>query len=510
MVDWQHGYVTDMPYTFGFYKECAPNWMDWVALLRGSEPPTATRRVLELGCGQGFGICVMAAANPDYHFIGVDFNPEHIAHARSLVRRTQLKNVEFHEGDFVELSKGDLPWPECDYVVAHGILSWVHFDVRKAIFQITDRCLSPGGLAYFSYNSLPGWLPTHPVQHIMRQFADRTGVNALSFESAINALGKIKEVNGAVFTALPALNNRLEQLQNHSKEQANYMYHEYFNGSWSLFYSTQVADEAAVGKLSYLCSATIPDNFENILSDNMRSVLDSAPDKAMRELFKDMLINQSFRRDIFVRGVAPVWPGEQLSLFSKRKVMLLQKPELISLKFKTSFGEVGGNEEVYHPLFAQLKNGPITIAELSQKLPQLAVTTLLKAISLLAHTGAVGFCVDNVNSEPAQRFNQIVAESVSKGAPYKYLALPGIGSGIALDDLQWIALNLYYEGTTSLGELARGVETRLKALNKTFIKNGTPIPMDQGDEFINEIMVRLDPFVNGLLPLLQQLGGVPA
>jgi hypothetical protein len=62
MQDWQHGYVTDMPYTFGFYKECAPNWLDWVALLRGAEPPTESRRLLELGCGQGYGLCVMAAA----------------------------------------------------------------------------------------------------------------------------------------------------------------------------------------------------------------------------------------------------------------------------------------------------------------------------------------------------------------------------------------------------------------------------------------------------------------
>lgn len=102
---WQHGYVTDMPYTFGFYRECAPNWLDWVALLKGSEPPQGTRRVLELGCGQGYGLCVMAAANPDHYFVGVDFNPEHIAHARSLAGRTGLNNIEFHEGDFILMAK---------------------------------------------------------------------------------------------------------------------------------------------------------------------------------------------------------------------------------------------------------------------------------------------------------------------------------------------------------------------------------------------------------------------
>lgn len=176
MTDWQHGYVTDMPYTYGFYRECTPGWLDWVALLRGAEPPNDSRRVLELGCGQGFGLCVAAAANPEHQFVGVDFNPEHIAHARSLARRTGLTNIAFHEADFIAQAAAEtLPWDHCDYLIAHGILSWVNADVRRAIFRLADRTLVPGGLAYFSYNSLPGWLATHPVQHLMRQFVDRTG-----------------------------------------------------------------------------------------------------------------------------------------------------------------------------------------------------------------------------------------------------------------------------------------------------------------------------------------------
>ncbi len=93
---WQHGYYSDTSYTYGFYREFAPNWLDWVALLKGSEPPSTSGRMLELGCGQGYGLSIMAAANPDMKFVGVDFNPEQIAHARSLVRRTGLTNIEFH------------------------------------------------------------------------------------------------------------------------------------------------------------------------------------------------------------------------------------------------------------------------------------------------------------------------------------------------------------------------------------------------------------------------------
>jgi SAM-dependent methyltransferase len=506
MTDWQHGYVTDMPYTFGFYKESAPNWLDWVALLRGSEPSPTVKNVLELGCGQGYGLCVMAAANPDLNFIGVDFNPEHIAHARSLVRRTGLKNAVFHEGDFVSMAETDLLWSECDYVVAHGILSWVNFEVRHAIFKIIDKCLSPGGLGYFSYNALPGWLATHPVQHIMRQYADRTGINSISFESALNILNSLKDANAAVFRVQPGLVSRLEQLQKHPKDQSNYLYHEYFNGAWSLFYSTQVAEEASVGKLRFLGSATLPDNYDGMLPENMRKVLDSAPDPAMRELFKDLLINQSFRRDVLVRGQAPVWAGEQLNLLNQRMVTLLQNPENVSLKFKTSFGEVNGNESVYKPLLHELTKGPRNIAELTRVLPDMNVSSLLQAISMLAHEGAIGFYIHNAKKRPAQQFNQILAASVSRGAPYRFAALPGIGSGIVLDELQWMALDTYHQGANNLEGYAAGVDIRLRNLNKSLVRDGKPIA--HGDEMINELRARLEPFVSTTLPMLKRLGGV--
>lgn len=507
MNDWQHGYVTDMPYTYGFYTECAPGRLDWVALLRGSEPPSDTRRVLELGCGQGYGLCVMAAANEGFHFIGVDFNPEHIAHARSLARRTGLKNIEFHEGDFIALAQQEtLPWPRCDYVIAHGILSWVNFEVRRAIFKITDRCLTPGGLGYFSYNALPGWLATHPVQHLMRQFADRTGVNAVSFESALKALQQLKDVNAAVFKAQPGLVNRLEQLQKHPKDQANYMYHEYFNGAWSLFYSTQVADEALVGKLRYLGSATLPDNYDSMLPEAMRKVIDSAPDAAMRELFKDMLINQSFRRDVFVRGQAPVWTGEQLNLIGQRRVVLLQDPGQVSLKFKTSFGEVSGREEVYRPIIAELARGPMKIADLSKGLPDTNMSALIQSICLPAHGNVVGFHVDEGKGKIAVSFNRLLAELVSRGAPYRFLALPGIGSGYAVDELQWMALDARNKGAKTLQAMAEGVDARLQGINKSIVKDGRP--MAHGAESIEELLQRLEPFEKNTLPLLKRLGGV--
>jgi len=75
-------------------------------------------------------------------------------------------------------------------------------------------------------------------------------------------------------------------------------------------------------------------------------------------------------------------------------------------------------------------------------LPNLNVGSLLQSLSLLAHGGAVGFYVRDANKKPAINFNQTLAELVSRGAPYRYLALPGIGTGINLDEIQWMAIDV--------------------------------------------------------------------
>src|SRR3546814_15374578 len=101
--------------------------MNFGALLHGFRVPDARApfRYLELGCGQGFGLCLLAALYPHGAFVGVDFNPEHIAHARELAHGAGLSNVRFEEADFSALAA---QWPadygQFNYVALHGIYSW--------------------------------------------------------------------------------------------------------------------------------------------------------------------------------------------------------------------------------------------------------------------------------------------------------------------------------------------------------------------------------------------------
>src|SRR5207249_2704283 len=94
-MNWSEGYVADIAYTANFYRETTPNHMAFAALSVGRSPGRAFRpkRMLELGFGQGFGLSLLAAANPDVQFEGHDFNPEHVAHARRLIANAKLDNI---------------------------------------------------------------------------------------------------------------------------------------------------------------------------------------------------------------------------------------------------------------------------------------------------------------------------------------------------------------------------------------------------------------------------------
>ena len=139
MSQWSSGYNVDLGYTYGYYRETSPAWLNYVATIKGVACPEGNWRYLELGCGQGVGLLIYAAMYPDHEFLGIDFNPVHIAHARALSVDAWLTNVRFEEADFVEVAQ-DWPadWGQFDYITAHGIYTWLAEPVRAGLVGAVD------------------------------------------------------------------------------------------------------------------------------------------------------------------------------------------------------------------------------------------------------------------------------------------------------------------------------------------------------------------------------------
>lgn len=127
MSDWTDGYVSDIEYTAGFYRELAPAFLNVCALIHGWMPPDVREfHYLELGCGRRISSLILAAANPQGRCYAVDFNPTHIHEAKRLGREAGLDNIEFIEASIEEVAQGKLDLPQCLYIVFHGIYTWVN------------------------------------------------------------------------------------------------------------------------------------------------------------------------------------------------------------------------------------------------------------------------------------------------------------------------------------------------------------------------------------------------
>jgi len=142
-------------YPSNCYPATHPDRLATLATLFGMSPaPVDNCRVLELGCGEGHNLRAMAVALPGSRFVGVDLAPSAIARANREASALGLANVEFHCADLLEWSP---PEGSFDYVVAHGLVSWVPEAVCRRVFELLRGRLAPQGVAFISYNALPGW-----------------------------------------------------------------------------------------------------------------------------------------------------------------------------------------------------------------------------------------------------------------------------------------------------------------------------------------------------------------
>ncbi len=144
-----------IPYRHGPIPETHPARLAVIARLLGvpAAPPDRCR-VLELGCGEGMNLLPLAERFPHSEFVGVDFSASQIAVGEAARAACGLQNVRFVCADLREFE------PESgafDYVIAHGVYSWVSPEVADRLLSVASAALATDGIAYLSYNTLPGW-----------------------------------------------------------------------------------------------------------------------------------------------------------------------------------------------------------------------------------------------------------------------------------------------------------------------------------------------------------------
>ncbi len=131
-----------------------PDRLAAMGILFGMEPvPIERARVLEIGCCDGINLLALAQSLPGSEFVGIDITESDIARAQESLVAVGLRNIEFHRMDLCDLPG---PFEKFDYVIVHGLYSWIPLDVRERLMGAVQESLAPRGIAYISYNVLPG------------------------------------------------------------------------------------------------------------------------------------------------------------------------------------------------------------------------------------------------------------------------------------------------------------------------------------------------------------------
>jgi hypothetical protein len=419
---------------YGCYRETSPDWINYAVLLNGYRvPDTAARfRYLELDCGQGLGLCLLAATYPHAEFLGVDFNPEHVSAASALAQSAGLGNLRFEVADFPELATR---WPadfgQFHYVTLQGIYSRISQPLRKDAVKCLAAATRPGALVCTSYDALPGLMSAMPLQDLLlRLQSGRPGPHTL--QQGMQLVESLTAAKSAMRSFQPQRRWSVDNSRNRG-DTSSQGQDPAREPSQPLWFS-QVADELACAGLDHVGSATLPENdLPVLLGEKLANVVRAGEGRVMQQALQDMAINQSFRRDIFCRG-----PRESRNGMAHLDEYTLTAGAHLSRQsgeVATTFGHLKLPGDLLDAVVDRLQQGPARIADLRaldafrspKRADTVQVTTMrlhamevfrsakrgdaLQMATLLLHAGRVNLAPPQSAQDSLARFSTAVALS---------------------------------------------------------------------------------------------------
>ncbi len=285
----------DVPYLAASFSNTHPEVLAVTTLLRGLDPPPlATARVLELGCARGMNLVPMAWSMPSAEFVGVDLSRRQIEEARELASAVGATNVVFHAMDLRNL---DESFGQFDYIVAHGLYSWVSPDVQDAVLEVCSKRLSPDGILYLSYNVFPGWHTSVMFREMMlyriRNIPD-PAERLREARAFMRFLADSRKSDGGLWSIL------LEEQASYVEGAEDWsLLHDDLEAENNPVYFSEMMERVARHGLQYVTEERwgTPDE---ILAPEVWEVLDRlATNRIEREQYLDFLRNTRFRRSLF-------------------------------------------------------------------------------------------------------------------------------------------------------------------------------------------------------------------
>lgn len=512
-MDWTEGYVHGLDYTHGYFRELSPGLLDLACVLRGVSTLLEYRPLtyLELAFGQGVSASIHAAAC-EGDFWGIDFNPAHAINARELAAASG-SGAQFSDESLEEFAARD-DLPEFDAIALHGTWSWISDRNRAIVVDIVRRKLAAGGVFYVSYNCTAGWAQEMPIRHLMAMHAEIASPPGTDLgtriRSSIRFARSLMDSGGGYFRANPSIKAWLDHL---SAMPSNYLAHEYFNRDWAPMASSDVARALAEAKLTYVASANLTDQFEGFgLPQAAADLMTGIADTALRETVSDLMANQRFRRDIFVKGPRTMAPTVRTERLRSIPFSLLQAPKDVPMKTTTNGREVTLHPDVYGPLLEAMaadRFAPKTLAQIEAHpaCGKIAPDRLSTGVALLvgmgsAHTAQGTAAADSVAAR-CKTLNELLIERAVTSDSVSALASPVLGAGVTVGRPEMLYLRAIAMGRKSPDEWGDHAWQCLKANSQKLMVKGRALETDA--ENIEHLRSTARVFAGSRLPALSAL-----
>ncbi len=280
------------------FVQTHPDRLGTIASLFGMQPALASRcRVLELGCGIGGNLIPIACQNPESEFLGIDLSARQIEHGREAIAGLGLPNIRLEHGDIMQVTRA---LGEFDFIVAHGVYSWVPDPVRRKVLSICRENLAPQGVAFISFNAYPGCRRRDVARDLMQFHVRRVTDPQMRLKQGRAVLELFARLaNDDVYGSV------LKEQDRWTKGTSDaVVHHDDLAAIATPFLLHQVVDRAAEEGLQYLSEATFAHSSLGGQPAHFAKLLGQFPPEEMvaREQYLDFLVGRTFREALFCRA----------------------------------------------------------------------------------------------------------------------------------------------------------------------------------------------------------------
>jgi SAM-dependent methyltransferase len=289
----------EIPYDSHSYFHTYPDHLRTLGVLFGMNPKAAdSARVLELGCASGGNLIPMAYYLPKAKFIGIDNSVKQIDLAKQDVSQLNLTNIEFQCKSILNLDSKSLG--KFDYIIVHGMFSWIDEQVRQKILDITRDCLAEQGIAYISYNTLPGWNMVKSIRDMMKYHGNFFNDTREKINQGKMFLNFVK--NSLDGENSPYSNFLKQEIGIISNQSDAYLRHDHLETINQPYYFCDFMAQANNSGLQYLADANLPSMFLGNMPAKVAQQLSTVKDIVRLEQHMDFIYNRRFRATLLCKG----------------------------------------------------------------------------------------------------------------------------------------------------------------------------------------------------------------